>query len=118
MVKLKFLLDENISHRLFSLLKKKKYNVESVQSLNLCGITNGDLLLKALQTQRILVTFDKDFLKFSNKPHSGMLIINIHPARDSFVIPVFESFLENSEILALDWTNKIVILKVDSYEIK
>ena len=57
MVEFKFLLDENISNKLFVLLKRNDYDVVSVQSLNLYGIKNGDLLVRAFKTQRILVTF-------------------------------------------------------------
>jgi hypothetical protein len=114
---LKFFLDENISHKLFLLLKKNNYDVVSVQSLCLQGIKNGDLFVKAFQTQRILVTFDRDFFNFADRPHFGILILDIHPARDIFVLPVFKKFLTSRQVQQLKWVGHIVILKVDRVEI-
>lgn len=93
------------------------FDVESVQSLNIIGTSNGDLLQTASQTKRILVTFDKDFLSYANRPHMGILLISIHPARDMFVLPEVEKFFEEVEIQQLNWVGKMVILKEDIYEI-
>lgn len=117
MGKLKFLLDENISYRLFSLLRKQKFDVESVQSLNLLGISNGKLFEKSIQLERIIITFDKDFKKVINKPHFGIILIDVHPARDPYVLPIFEKFIKNPEILNLSWANTLVILKSEGFEI-
>lgn len=117
MVVLKFLLDENISLRLIPLLKKKKFDAISVHSLSLHGIPNGDLFLKAFQMQRILVTFDKDYLQLVNRPPFGILMIDIHPARDIFVLPVFEKFLENPIIYQLKWIAHIIFLTKEGVEI-
>jgi hypothetical protein len=45
------------------------------------------------------------------------LILDIHPARDIIVLPIFEEFLENPEIYHLDWSGKTIILRKDGFEI-
>jgi hypothetical protein len=114
---LKFLLDENISRRLFALLKRKHFDAATVHSLKLCGTANGDLLAEATRTGRIFVTFDKDFLH-KNAPHGGILVLDIHPARDPLVLPVVERFLEDPNVSNLDCQDQLVILRVDGYEVQ
>ena len=118
MSKPKFFLDENISRKLYNLLIKENFDVVSVQSIDLFGIENGALINEAHKKNRVLITFDKDFLNFINKTHSGILIIDIHPARDIYVLPIFKKFINNPKIYELNWFGKIIILKEDKYEIE
>jgi hypothetical protein len=117
MVEIRFFLDENISHRLFTMIKRKKIPVESVHSQDLIHIKNGALLEKCNETNSILITFDKDFIRNEHKKHHGILLIDIHPALDRLVVPIFTEFISNPSINKLNWENKIVILTQKGYKI-
>ena len=113
----KFLLDENISKRIYDSLKNKKFDVESVQTLEISGIKNTNLIKKAIKLKRILITHDKHFLKIKNKSHFGIIILDIHPPIDSFVLPVLINFIESPNFQNLNIKNSLIILQKDSYEI-
>lgn len=118
MGELRFLLDENISHRLYLFLKRKRFLVNSIHGLNLNHIKNGDLFDLCVKSKSILVTFDKDFLNISNKQHYGILLLNIHPVLDSVVIPVINNFFSDPAFMQINWIGKIIILKNNGFEIR
>lgn len=89
-----FLLDENVSYNLKKYLKSKGYPAITVQELNKRGIKNSQILELARNENRILITYDKDFLSLNLKPEDSLIIINIHPLIDEKVLPAFNIILQ------------------------
>jgi predicted nuclease of predicted toxin-antitoxin system len=106
---MRFLCDENITQDAVKLLIKAGYDVETIQSMNLRGILNSDLLQKAIELDRILITFDVDFIQPPVKIFPGILLIRIQPNTDKYVLPAIEKLLK--KINTIDFTNKVTILE-------
>ena len=90
----KFFCDENITAAIYSKIKKYGFEVKSVKSEGLFGIRNGDLFQLVVNGNFTFITFDKDFLIKDFEAPEGIIIIDIHPTRDSFVLPVLEKLLD------------------------
>lgn len=103
-----FLLDENVSNNLKKHLKSKGYAVITVQELNKRGIKNSQLLKLARNENRILITYDKDFLSLKLKPEDSLIIINIHPLIDENVLPAFNIILQS--LSTIDFNKNIIVL--------
>lgn len=103
-----FLLDENVSNNLKKHLKSKGYAVITVQELNKRGIKNSQLLKLARNENRILITYDKDFLSLKLKPEDSLIIINIHPLIDENVLPAFNFILQS--LSTIDFNKNIIVL--------
>ncbi len=83
--------------------------METVQSINRRGNKDSELFEVSVQLNRILVTYDTDFLLIKiPKEFPGILLIRIIPNRDRYVIPVIENLLKIID--TLDFTNNIVVL--------
>ena len=91
---LKFLLDEDVSHKTLDRLKKQGFTVESVKTLKLFGSKNSELLDYAISKGFILITHDRDFLFASRKDHLGIIVVMIHPATDIHAGKTLEHFLK------------------------
>jgi predicted nuclease of predicted toxin-antitoxin system len=91
---LKFLLDEDVSHKTLQRLKKQGFVVESVKTLRLFGSKNSELLDYATSKGFILITHDRDFLYPSRKDHLGIIVVMIHPATDAHAGKILEQFLK------------------------
>lgn len=112
----KFLLDENVSINLKKLLISNDYDVQSVQDLNNRGIKNTELLELARSINRVLITYDKDFLFIKTKIEDSIIVVDIHPLIDDNVLPAFEKLLKKFSHSELK--ENIVILHEDAYELK
>ena len=112
----KFLLDENVSNNLRTLLISKGYDVITVQELNKRGAKNSELLELARKKNRILITYDKDFIEFKHESENYLVLIDIHPLIDENVLPNFEKFLKSFSFGKL--TENIIILEEDGIVLK
>ena len=112
----KFLLDENVSNNLRKLLISKGYDVITVQELNKRGAKNSELVELARKKNRILITYDKDFIEFKHERNNNLILIDIHPLIDENVIPNFEKFLKSFSFEKL--IENFVILKEDGIILK
>ncbi len=61
---MKLLADENFPPSLVSYLQKKRHDIKSIQR-SLRGVSDLAVRQKALQEKRIIISFDRDFLKSS-----------------------------------------------------
>lgn len=59
---MKLLADENFPPTLISYLQKKRHDIERIQR-SLSGVSDLAIRKKALKGKRIIISFDKDFLK-------------------------------------------------------
>ena len=95
MSQLTFLLDENVSHKTLTRLRRIGLNVESVKTQQRLGIANGDLLKLTDKENWVLITHDSDFLNLQFKPEHGIVIVKIHPAIDEISGKILERFLSS-----------------------
>ena len=109
--KFKFLLDENVSNNLRKFLVSKGYDVITVQSLNKRSLKNSELLELARVDNRILITYDKDFIFFKHKIDNYLIIIDVHPLIDENVLPTFQNFLKSFNLNTLK--DNFIILRLD-----
>ena len=114
--KFKFLLDENVSNNLRKFLVSKGYDVITVQSLNKRSLKNSELLELARVDNRILITYDKDFIFFKHKIDNNLIIIDVHPLIDENVLPMFQKYLKSLKIN--DLRDNFIILKKDEFILK
>ncbi|HEC37800.1 MAG TPA: hypothetical protein ENI29_06155 [bacterium] len=112
----KFLLDENVSNNLRKLLISKGYDTITVQELNKRGTKNSVLQEIARKESRVLLTFDKDFIKFKHVSDNHLILVDIHPLIDENVLPHFEKFLNSFSFD--DLKENIVILQKDKIILK
>ena len=103
---IKFFLDENITSSVARVFKEAGYEIFSIHSLKLFGLSNGEVIEKANDYRAIIVSLDKEFLAPDKKSSFGMLIIDIHPARDPFIVPVVTKFLEDLARNPINWAGK------------
>jgi len=112
LLKMKFLIDENVHKGLFFFLKDKGYDVK------LCpkGIMNGEVFRLSLNEERALITRDSDFVKnklFSDK-HSGIIVIRISAedleSQKSSILKLLES--------SNDIKGKVILLSPDQFSIR
>lgn len=79
MDKIKLLLDENIGILVAEELQKEGYDIVSIITAQ-PGITDSEVLDKALAEHRIIVTLDKDFgrlvFQYSQK-HAGVILLRL-----------------------------------------
>lgn len=111
-----FLLDENVSNNLKKLLHSKNFNVITVQELNKRGLKNSKLLNLGRKLERILITYDKDFLYMKHDLKDRLILVDIHPLIDQKVIPVFRRVL--SDLKTEDLKNHILILYEYTYKLR
>lgn len=84
---LKFLADENIAKSLVKALMKKGYDVEDIKEENLFGISDKEVIDKAKEDERVVLTHDKDFGNLLNFPLQSHLLIRYRDQSPSYVIP-------------------------------
>ena len=58
---IKFLTDENISKSLVSALRRNGYDVKDIKEERLFGIDDDEVINKAREDGRVILTHDKDF---------------------------------------------------------
>jgi predicted nuclease of predicted toxin-antitoxin system len=107
----KFLLDENVSNNLRKLLITKGYDAITVQELNKRGAKNSELIEIARQKNRVFVTYDKDFTEYKYESEDKLILIDIHPLIDDYVLPNFSKLLNSFSFEELE--NNIAILNED-----
>lgn len=70
---MKFLADENFPKAILNLIAKSGHSVKTIQQKNLQGSSDDIVTTIALKEQRIILTFDKDFLE--NRPEDLRVIV-------------------------------------------
>lgn len=89
---MKFLADENFARPVVVAIKKLGYSVKTIQQKNLQGSSDETVTNIALKEKRIVLTFDKDFLK--NQPRNLQAVVFEFPkVPTTEIIPVVEKFL-------------------------
>lgn len=74
----KFMTDENIAKSLVTALREEGYGVKDVKEEKLFGISDREVIEKAKEDDRVILTYDKDFGNLLNYPlesQSGVVLI-------------------------------------------
>jgi len=87
---LKFLTDENIAKSLVRALREKGHDVKDIKEEGLVGISDREVINKAKEDDRVILTHDKHFgnlLNFPLQSHKGVVLIRYRDQSPSYVIP-------------------------------
>lgn len=94
---MKFLIDECVGHGIAQWLQDQGYDAISILEVS-PGISDDEVLNKAFNEDRILVTMDKDFgdIVFrSNKNHCGIILLRLSNWHKDHKISVLGNVLSN-----------------------
>lgn len=93
---MKFLADEGFPKPLSVTIRKFGHSVKTIQQINLIGSSDQTVTKVALKEKRVILTFDKDFLK--NKFKVVLIIVFDFPKmHNTRIKPLIESFLDSFE---------------------
>ena len=109
-MKYDFFCDENITKKLQNTIKKFGFETDSVRNQKIFGLSNGELVKYLNSRNKILITFDKDFLKTELSLEQGVIIIDVNPNRDEFTVPILERFLNILKTEKIDLKGKKILL--------
>lgn len=94
----KFLFDENIGRSVAEHFIAREYDVLAVVLRgDLRGSSDEALLRRAVEEDRVLVTYDTDFAELvfhSGAPHRGVVLLRLHSATPHHTIEVLEKVLD------------------------
>lgn len=91
---MKFLADEDFPKPLVTKIRSFGHSVKTIQQKNLQGVSDKVVTHLALKEKRIILTFDKDFLK--NQPKNLQAVIFHFPKiPTSEIILLMENFLSD-----------------------
>lgn len=73
--KIKFHLDENVSNAIAQGLRRRNIDVTTVPEVGLIGADDDEQIIFALSQQRVIFTFDDDFLRLASQEinHAGII---------------------------------------------
>ena len=89
---IKFLADEDFPKPLVTKIRDFGFSVKTIQQKNLQGSSDKTVANLALKEKRIILTFDKDFLKNQTEKLQAV-IFNFPKTPTSEIIPLMENFL-------------------------
>jgi len=111
----KFLLDQNISFRVVSLLTSAFENVDQIKTLGLVDASDREIWAYALKNNYTIITFDSDFIDLATLKGSPPKIIWLRFGNSSNLkianklisnARIIKSFIENDE-------SEIAFLEID-----
>lgn len=108
---MKIKLDENLPHRLATLLKKLGHEAHTLYEEGLVGRSDDDVWKVAQKEARFLITQDLDFSdlrKFAPGSHHGILLVRLrNPSRRAPIERIEEMFSKEN---INDWARCFVIV--------
>ena len=114
---MKWLLDVNVTKGVLLFLENGGADVTTLTHLGLRRLPNGAVLRKAKELDRILLTYDKGFILYTQGEHPGVVVVRIHPNFDDNVLPAIKKLLalmKQREVvnhLFILEVNKIIVRK-------
>ena len=94
---MRFLVDECTGPAVAQWLRLQGHDVVSVYEES-PGVPDEDVLHRAVEDRRILVTIDKDFgehIYLHNQPHHGVVLLRLQDERSAVKIDVLEKLLRH-----------------------
>lgn len=108
---MKFLADEDFPKPLVILIRKLGFSVKTIQQKSLQGATDETVANITLREKRVMLTFDKDFLK--DQPKDLQVIVFEFPRiPTSAIVPLIETLLKDLRGIK---SNKGNILKFNKH---
>lgn len=86
---MKFLADMGVSQRVVEFLRDASHDVVHLRDQGLQKLPNGEIFRKAVQEQRVVLTFDLDFGEIvagASGTIPSVILFRLHNTRSSFVI--------------------------------
>ena len=114
-----WLLDVNVSRNVQQLLEELGHDPISLIELGDRRLKNGEFLAKARKLNRIILSYNQDFIRITRGKHPGVIVVRIHPCTDEEIIPVLNKFLDSfdpknveNNVVIIE-KNKIIIRKLE-----
>ena len=119
-MKLKFLLDENISPKTTLFLRSLGLEVSDVGESGLRGKDDDKIYNYAKENKFILVTYDHEFGYFyiSRKDLLGLIILRINPQTLEKVHKILERFFELLRGRKIELTGKLIIIENSRFRVR
>ena len=108
---MRWLLDVNITKGVENFLLSQGHDIETLIQLGLRKLSNGKVLEKAAEKNRILLSYDKDFIRLVQGKHPGVVVLDIHPSIDENVVPLLKKAL--NELDHENIKNQLVLVEKD-----
>ena len=106
---MKIVVDENIPRQTVVALREQGHDVIDVRESPQKGANDDVLWVLAQQTQAVLVTTDKGFLRRHSEPHHGVLIVRLRqPNRQRIHDRVMAAI---SRLTPENWRDQIVVMR-------
>jgi len=77
---MRFLTDENIYSQMVQAIRNLSYDVLDIKEQNLFSMPDSEIIQMAQDTERILITYDKDFsniLIYPPSQYSGIIVLRL-----------------------------------------
>src|SRR5262245_26682850 len=114
---MRFLLDENVRSRLAAHLRRAGHDVTTVVDDYPPQLPDVDVLARAHQEQRVLITRDSDFERLvftEQRPHAGVIYLQLHnPPLSAIIARVDAVLADHSQEL-----DRFLIVTADQISIK
>ncbi len=107
---LQWLVDENVAPAVTAFLRRRGVDVLDVKEQGWFGSTDAELLTRARQSDRVILTYDADFgaLLRLRRRHPGIVIVRLRHLQAQRVIAALDNFLKKHAVKAL--TNLVVVI--------
>ena len=109
---MKFLADEDVPYNNVKFLRSKNIDIISILDVKR-SLKDKEVIEYARKENRILITFDKDFIELTlrqNIKSAGIILLRISPKSEEYVESVLD-YLINEKNLELE--NKLIIVWED-----
>lgn len=115
---MKLLADENFPPTLISYLQRKRHNVKRIQR-SMSGVADSTVREKALLGKRIIISFDKDYLKsVEGKEDVSVMVLDFPRLKPEEIIPYMDSIIDTISSLKKKKKPFSAIYSKKSLEIK
>jgi predicted nuclease of predicted toxin-antitoxin system len=115
----RFLLDENLSHRHAVRLRSKGYDAVAVVEENLGGANDAAVRSAAIKSGRVLVTLDADFgniVRYPPKGTPGTIWLRLHPPSETKIEEALDRCLE--KLGEGDLAEKLAVVDEDKIRVR
>lgn len=116
---MKFLLDENLSHRHAARLRAHGHDAIAVVEDSLSGASDAEVRSVAITSGRVLVTLDADFgniVRYPPKGTPGTIWLRLHPPSDTKIEQALDRCL--AKLGKEDLTGKLAVVDGDKIRVR
>lgn len=115
---MKLKLDENVGRSVQRALQQLGYDADTVQDEGLAGALDEQVLTKAQEEQRFVITFDQDFADLARtRVHGGILRIRLKPEEQIHAAAYVSRWFADRNLIKA-WAGKLVIASASKIRIR